>query len=51
MGVSGCVWGIILGEWEWVRHYFGWVGVVGALLLVGVDDWGRGEVSEGRCTV
>ena len=22
-----------------------------ALLLVGVDDWGRVEVSEGRCTV
>ena len=40
--VSGSGWGTILG---------GWVGVVGALFLVGVDDWGRVEVSEGRCTV
>ena len=25
---GGCVWAIILGEWEWVGHYFGWVRVV-----------------------
>ena len=36
MGGSGALfwlggggWDIILGEWTWVGHYFGWVGVGG----------------------
>ena len=38
MGVSGALfcmggnaWCIILGRWGWLRHYFGWVEVVGEL--------------------
>ena len=27
-------WGIILGEWGWTGHYFGWVEVGGALFWV-----------------
>ena len=29
VGVSGGVWGIILGGWEWVVKYFVWVGMDG----------------------
>ena len=28
--VDGGVWGIILGGWMWVGHYFGWVRVDGS---------------------
>ena len=27
--LGGGGWDIILGEWTWVGHYFGWVGVGG----------------------
>ena len=32
--------GINLCGWGWVRHYFGWVGVGGALFWVGGGGWG-----------
>ena len=32
-------WDIILGEWGWVGHYFGWVEVSGALCWVGGARW------------
>ena len=28
------VW-VIFGKWGWMEHYFGWVGVYGALFWVG----------------
>ena len=31
--VGGGGWGIILGGWRWVGHYFGWV-------AVGGGEWG-----------
>ena len=39
LGVSGGVWGIILGWWGQVGHYFGWVGVGGQICWVGGDEW------------
>ena len=42
-GVGGGVWSIILGEWGewgWVGHYSGWVGVDG-------DEWGWMGMSRG----
>ena len=48
--VGGGGWGIILGGWRWVRHYFGWVGVRGGgggggggqhclIMLIDSLDW------------
>ena len=37
--MSGGVWGIILGWWGQVGHYFGWVGVGGQICWVGGDEW------------
>ena len=49
-------WGIILGGWGCMGHYFRWVGVNGALFWVGGGEWENildvwGWVSGGRCTV
>ena len=33
-------WGIILGTWEWVRNYLGWVGVDGSVWEIILGGWG-----------
>ena len=40
VGVSGGVWGIILGKWGWVGHYFGLVGVGGKIFWLSGGGWG-----------
>ena len=35
IALHGGGWSIILGGWGWLGHYFGWMGVVGALFWVG----------------
>ena len=27
------------GEWRWMSHYFGWVGVGGKISCMGVGEW------------
>ena len=43
-GMGGDAWGIVLFGWEWVGHYFGWVGVVWKCFVWvevgGSDEWG-----------
>ena len=38
--MSGGKWGITLGGWGWVGHYFGWVEVGETLFWVGGGEWG-----------
>ena len=37
--LGGGGWDIILGEWTWVGHYFGGVGVGGTLFWVSGRGW------------
>ena len=37
--MSGGKWGIILGQWSWVGHYFREAGLGGALFWVSGGGW------------